>query len=128
MIISLDLDGTLLDSSSSVPESTQEYLNELKQRGEIIVINSGRTVPNVYNVIPNPYFANYIISDTGACIYDLQTKKRILVNGISNEDGYKLFETTADDCYKFNIFTEDDYYSYHDNFKKYEDVVKDTGK
>lgn len=126
MIISLDLDGTLLDSSSSVPKSTQEYLNELKQKGEIIVINSGRTVPNVFNVINNPYFANYIISDTGASIYDLQTKKRIRVNGISNEDGYKLFETIADECYEFNIFTEDNYYSYHKNFEKYDEVIKDN--
>lgn len=125
MIISLDLDGTLLDSRSSVPESTQKYLNELKQKGEIIVINSGRTVPNVFNVINNPYFANYIISDTGASIYDVQSNKRIRVDGISNEDGYRLFQIIADDCYKFNIFTDNNYYSYHRNFEKYEDVIKD---
>ena len=46
-LIALDLDGTLLDENSIVPESTREYLRKLKEKGNIISIASGRTVQSV---------------------------------------------------------------------------------
>lgn len=49
-LIALDLDGTLLDENSIVPESTREYLIKLKEKGNIISIASGRTVQSAIDV------------------------------------------------------------------------------
>lgn len=77
MIISLDLDGTLLDSNSTVPKSTSSFLNNLKNQGEVIVINSGRTVNDALKATNSAFFANYVIADTGSTIYDVKNKKII---------------------------------------------------
>ena len=75
MIISIDLDGTLLNSNKEVPKSTVEYLKNLSKRGEIIVLNSGRTINSVLNVTKSGSFANFIIGDTGSVIYEVKDKK-----------------------------------------------------
>ena len=125
MIISIDLDGTLVNSYGVVPENTAKYLNELKKQGEIIVLNTGRTLKEAFRGTHDAYFANYIISDTGAVIYDVELKKKIREMNISNEDGYRLFKENGDVCREFSIFIEGYEYLYHKDFEKYEDIIKD---
>ena len=125
MIISLDLDGTLLDANRKLPQSTMEYLNELKQKGEIIVINSGRALKDALPVTENAYFANYVISDTGAVIYEVETNKVIMEVGISKEDGYHLFKAVSSSDMMFYVHMEDYRYAYPYNFKTYETIMND---
>lgn len=83
MIISTDLDGTLLNSQIQVPESTAKYLNELKNKGELIVINTGRNISSAMEVTNNAWFANYVIGNNGSSIFDVEKKsiiKEILID------------------------------------------------
>lgn len=112
MMISLDLDGTLLDSNKKVPKSTREYLNQLKNKGEIIVLNTGRVIQRALKAIEDAYFANYVISDTGALVYDADSKTVINQLEIDREIGRKLFELAKNRFDEFTVFTSSNYYKY----------------
>lgn len=112
MILSLDLDGTLLTSDKKVPQSTREYLQELKNKGIIIVLNTGRMLPRALAPIGDTSFVNYIIADTGATIYNVDTKQVVSELSISKEDGQKLFELSKDITSEFEVFTINEYYKY----------------
>lgn len=121
MILSLDLDGTLLTSNKKVPESTRRYLQELKNKGEIIVLNTGRMLQRALAPISNTSFVNYVIADTGATIYDVDSKKIISELSISKEDGKKLFELSKGICNEFEVFTVNKYYKYSTTDNKVEE-------
>lgn len=123
MIISLDLDGTLLNSNTIVPKSTIEYLEELKSKGEIIVINTGRAIHSALDVTNGAYFANYIISDTGAIIYDVVNKSILKKNCIDIEIGKKIFEMAKDDSKNFRMFTSQGEYEYQIDFEQYNELI-----
>lgn len=110
MIISLDLDGTLLNSKKEVPETTMEYLNYLKNMGEIIVINTGRSISNAKEPTQSAWFANYIIGDTGATIYDVKEEKIIKKYLIDRQIGKDIFEFTLNDCEYFSVFSLEEFY------------------
>lgn len=110
MIISLDLDGTLLNSKKEVPETTMKYLNYLKNRGEIIVINTGRSISDAKEPTQSAWFANYIIGDTGATIYDVNEEKIIKKYLIDRQIGKDIFEFTLNDCEYFSIFSLKEFY------------------
>ena len=138
-IIAIDLDGTLLDSDKKIPESTIEYLKELKEEGNIIVIATGRTANSAKAVTNGADFANYIISDTGLILYDISQEKVIYRNQIDKDEAEKLYnEAIKEDCKRIEIFTNEKYYEYqkYENYynnkiyktnihiKKYEDFAK----
>lgn len=68
-MIATDLDGTLLNKSRKVSEQTKQYLMKLKEQGYIIVIATGRIYTSILDATDGALFANYLISDTGACVY-----------------------------------------------------------
>ena len=138
-IIAIDLDGTLLDSDKKIPESTIEYLKELKEEGNIIVIATGRTANSAKAVTNGADFANYIISDTGLILYDISQEKVIYRNQIDKDEAEKLYnEAIKEDCKRIEISTNEKYYEYqkYENYynnkisktnihiKKYEDFAK----
>lgn len=126
MIISIDLDGTLLNSNTIVPKSTMEYLEVLKNKGEIIVINTGRAIHSALEVTNGAHFANYIISDTGAIIYDVVNKSILKKNCIDIETGKNIFEIAKDNSEKFRIFTSQGEYEYRIDYEQYNEVIKQS--
>jgi len=82
-ILVFDLDGTLLNDQKELSLKTKNYLQKKKEEGYIIVIATGRMFQSVLNVTENAYFCNYIISDTGALIYDNQKKEVIFRKNIA---------------------------------------------
>lgn len=107
-LIALDLDGTLLDENSIVPESTKEYLRKLKEKGNIITIASGRTVQSAIDVTDGAEFVNYIISDTGAIIFNREYNKIEDARYINKNEAYKMFgDIQNDENVLFRIFNED---------------------
>lgn len=68
-MIVMDLDGTLLNKESKVTENTKEYLYNLKQKGYIMVIATGRILKSALIATDGAEFANYIVADAGAAVY-----------------------------------------------------------
>ncbi len=76
-IISVDLDGTLLDGIMTVSPENISAAEELMRKGVLIVPNTGRAYNEFPEIIKDlPIFRYYIYSD-GAVIYDKNTDKRI---------------------------------------------------
>ncbi len=88
-IISVDLDGTLLDGLMSVSAENIAAAEELVRRGALIVPNTGRAYNEFPEIIKDlPIFRYYIYSD-GAVIYDKKTGERIYTC-LSEEMGRKV--------------------------------------
>lgn len=108
-MIVTDLDGTLLNSKKKVSSTSREYLKKLKDHGYIIVIATGRSFPSVMHAIENDDFASYIISDTGALAYEVDTEKELFQNFITNADVERLLQlydsrfSFIDVCSKYGI-------------------------
>ncbi len=76
-IISVDLDGTLLEGIMTVSAENIAAGEELERRGALIVPNTGRAYNEFPDVIKElPIFRYYIYSD-GAVIYDKKTDEKI---------------------------------------------------
>ena len=65
-----DIDGTLLNSSQTVPKSTIEAIKKLRQKGHEVSIATGRTLFHAKNVIEELEFNHYIVSNGAAGFLD----------------------------------------------------------
>ena len=109
-MIVMDLDGTLLDVNKKISLQTKEYLLELKNKGFIIVIATGRILNSVISVTEGAEFANYIISNAGGLIYDNSAKKVIYKNVINKDIVSKICSLYSDDI---NCIELSDIYYYN---------------
>ncbi len=76
-LISLDLDGTLLDSRKHLSPKNEKALKDCIAKGINIVPTTGRTVDGVPPVIKEIPGVRYIIATNGAIIYDMREQKVI---------------------------------------------------
>jgi Cof subfamily protein (haloacid dehalogenase superfamily) len=75
-IIASDLDGTLLFGQDEVSPENEKAIKELKEKGVIFALNSGRTFSEMPAVLrDNPDIRYYICAD-GATVYDKLTGER----------------------------------------------------
>lgn len=111
-MIVADLDGTLLNSLSKVTNESKEYLTKLKEKGFIIVIATGRIFASVMDATEKAEFANYIISDTGAYIYNVIKKEVIFKSNISKDIAKKILNQYNDDYLFINICEKNIIYKY----------------
>ena len=125
-MIVTDLDGTLLNNNRKVSDRSKEYLKHLKDNGYIIVIATGRIYALAMDVTDGASFANYIIADSGACIYDISGNK-IFKNVIDKELIKNIFKYYNDNCDSIDICCKDKIYEYSDriNLGKRIEVTKD---
>ena len=96
-MIVVDLDGTLLNINGGISRNTKRYLKRLKDMGYIIVIATGRVLGDAVKITDGADFANYIISNSGGLIYDMDLKKIIMKKGISKEDARNIYSFYNDE-------------------------------
>lgn len=84
-MIVTDLDGTLLNEKSKVSRYTRKQLKRYKDEGIIITIATGRIYSMAVDALKNLKYVDYIITDNGACVYDIKEKKYIYTNYISRD-------------------------------------------
>ena len=95
-VIVVDLDGTLLTSKKKVSDYTKSYLLNLKNAGYKIVIATGRFFGSALKATDGARFADYVICDNGALIFDMKKKCALFRADISEDsvcnflDLYKL--------------------------------------
>ena len=113
-MIVVDLDGTILTDNEKVSTATKKYLMKLKEKGYIITIATGRIYASAVNATDGANFANYIITDTGSCIYDNRDDKPIYVNSISKNTAIKLFNYYDENCRYIYFCDKNTIYKYSD--------------
>ena len=119
-----DLDGTLLDNNGNMPIENINYLYKLKNEGYIIVIATGRTILSVFNKLNNVPCINYIISDTGAKIYDVLNKKVMYSHSIPYNITVNILDLYNDDFKYIDICSNEKYYKYSLFINENNEVVK----
>ena len=96
-MIVVDLDGTLLNINSGCSKKSKKYLSKLKDMGYVIVIATGRVLSDAINVVDGASFANYVISDGGGIIYDMDNKKIVDIKKIDMDEVRRVFDIYSDD-------------------------------
>ncbi len=84
-----DMDGTLLESTSTVSPAMREALNRMTAAGHHLILSSGRPLPSILEVREQSgitYQNMLIISNNGALVYDCDAKRPILECRINHED------------------------------------------
>ena len=92
-IIVVDLDGTLLNSKKEISKKSKEYLLKLKKLGYVIVIATGRILASALHATNDAKFANFIISNGGAVLYDVKRKEILSSKTIPEEMILKIWST-----------------------------------
>ena len=75
-IVSVDLDGTLLNRDMTLSEENKKAMAELTSRGILVVPNTGRTLSEMPPEVRDDEHVRYIIHSDGAAIYDKATGER----------------------------------------------------
>lgn len=63
--IVLDLDGTTLTEFNTVNETLTEYIKELRQRGLLVFIATGRTLKEARDVLPSDFLVDGTVTANG---------------------------------------------------------------
>lgn len=116
-MIVVDLDGTLLNKNGKVSNKTKKYLKKLKQKGFLITIATGRIYASILNATDGAEFANYIISDTGASIYDNLNNKILFKSTIPETTVIKFFKHYTSECRCIEFCNKYKIYRYSDEIK-----------
>ncbi len=90
-LISVDLDGTLLDSKKKVSEENREAIRKFTAAGGLVVPNSGRSLNEMSAEVRNLAGVRYFICSDGSDIYDKETNSHITL-GMSREDVVRVYD------------------------------------
>lgn len=106
-LITIDLDGTMLNKYGIVTEETKNTIKNTMQKGIDVIIASGRPIDSIKTIAKEIGTENFFIAGNGALIYDIKKDEVIYEK---NLDKKKVLEI-ADICEKnnitYNIYTED---------------------
>ncbi len=125
-MIVMDLDGTLLNENGKITEISKQYLTDLKEKGHIIAIATGRMLKSACIATDGAKFTNYIVSDTGAAVYKNDEKwTDIYINEIPKEDAKNML-TFFDEkkCKDISLYNKEHNYKFMN--KKYfnDEIIK----
>lgn len=84
-VLVLDIDGTLTNSQKVVTPATREALDEIRRRGHIVVLASGRPTGGlrmITKALDFDKFGGYTISYNGACVTDTVTGEPVFKNAV----------------------------------------------
>ena len=105
-MIVVDLDGTILDDTRYVTDKTAKYLESLKNKGYIIVIATGRAYDSAIEAAKGARFANYMITNTGAYLYSLDTGKILFKSNLKKKIVKKIMNKYGDRLDLIYLYTE----------------------
>lgn len=94
-LVTMDLDGTLLNDKKQISEHTREVLSEAARRGVHIVPATGRIFKAIPDFIRDIEGIRYAICCNGATIYDAWEDKIIYKNHIPKETVLTLIRALA---------------------------------
>lgn len=81
--IVLDLDGTTLNEMNKVNETLEQYIGELRERGKLIFIATGRTLEEARDVLPSGMEADGMVTANGMSVFI--GKEQIVEHALSPE-------------------------------------------
>lgn len=117
-MISLDMDGTLLDSTFHISKANQNAIFQADSQGKTVIVATGRSLSEM-----NPYMdelknVRYFVLESGAVIYDRQNKKILKQSFFDYADVQKIIAVSKQQDCMTHYFTNGYSYSFLDKMKK----------
>ena len=105
-IIFIDIDGTLRNNKKEISQRCKNVINNLVNKGMIIVLTSGR--PNNYTekISREINASQYIISSNGGNVYDYYNRKNLYTNVMDKKDVLKLYNLAEEAGVRFIMNTD----------------------
>ena len=127
-LVTVDLDGTLLNSYGEVTENTKEKIKKIQEKGVEMMIASGRPIDSIKTIAEEINSKKYFIAGNGAIIYDIQKEKIIYEKYIPRQKIIEIAKICEENNISYNIYTEKNIitqdlkynvlYYYKENLKK----------
>lgn len=95
-LISVDLDGTLLNEARDLTPRSAAAINALLEKGYLVVPTTGRTLDQFIDRYPDLGAAKYAITANGALVTELSSGKNLLCNSIPVETAARLITDLLD--------------------------------
>lgn len=131
-LITVDLDGTLLNKYGEVSEYTKKIIKKVTDQGILVVLASGRISESVLTIAKEIGANKYYISGNGSVLYDMQKKEIIYEKYLSKEKVLELIELCEKNSIYYNIYTESSVIAkslnYNVAFYNYENTKKSSDK
>ncbi len=131
-VITVDLDGTLLNKYGEVSEYTKNIIKKVTDQGILVVLASGRISESVLTIAKEIGANKYYISGNGSVLYDMQKKEIIYEKYLSKEKVLELIELCEKNSIYYNIYTESSVIAkslnYNVAFYNYENTKKSSDK
>lgn len=97
-LISIDLDGTLLNEARELTPRSAAAVRGLLERGYLVVPTTGRTLDHSVRYFPELDGTQYAISTNGALVTELSTGKHLFCNAIPPDVAARLVSDLLDDA------------------------------
>ncbi len=131
-LITVDLDGTLLNKYGEVTEHSKNIIKRLTEQGILVVLASGRISESVLTIAKEIGANKYYISGNGSVLYDMQKEEIIYEKYLSKEKVLELVELCEKNSIYYNIYTESSVIAkslnYNVAFYNYENTKKSSDK
>lgn len=105
-IVTIDLDGTLLNSFGEISEVNLNQLRKCVNAGTEIVLTSGRVVSSIKNFANEIGGNNYLIAGNGSTVYDIKNEKVIYENTIPKEKVLKIIKICEENSIYYSVYME----------------------
>ena len=131
-LITIDLDGTLLNRYGEVTEYTKNIIKQVTQKGILVVLASGRISESVLTIAKEIGANKYYISGNGSVLYDMQKNEILYENYLNKEKVLEIIELCEKNSIYYNIYTESSVIAkslnYNVAFYNYENNKKSSDK
>ncbi len=88
----IDIDDTINPSNGHVSDYTKDVMTRLKEKGIIVVVNTGRSAKYAIAKAMEANLSNYIISSNGAEVYDYVNDNIIFEQSIPSDTVKKVYK------------------------------------
>lgn len=129
-LITVDLDGTMLNKYGIVTENTKKIIKETINKGIDVIIASGRPIDSIKTIVEEIGSQNYFIAGNGSLIYDIKKDEIIYEKYLDKQKILEIIDICENNSISYNIYTEEtilakklEYnvlYYYKENLKKEE--------
>lgn len=131
-LITIDLDGTLLNRYGEVTEYTKDIIKKTTTKGVLVVLASGRISESVLTIAKEIGADKYYISGNGSVLYDMQKDEILYENYLTKEKVLEIIELCDKNSIYYNIYTENAVLAkslnYNVAFYNYENTKKSSDK
>lgn len=106
--IFIDIDGTLRDNNKNISKRTIESIKKMKEKGILVIISSGRPRKYTENISKECFASRYIITSSGAEVFDYEENKSIFNAKMDIQACIKLYNIAQENGTRF-IMSVGDY-------------------